>query len=210
MKEIELPTVQTYSLTVDTHNIDWSTAVDTGDGRLKIPLGNIVNPEIAEKVEVAKRNGGKILYAATSIEYHMDNIILDYFMGPFVSHQENRVMFESELLQSPALTYQFKKELLQKILNKTMLLKGKKRDKLNQHLKNIMTWRNAFAHGKIQHDDKAGCFIKYYAGNPKTLKLTDEFWDNLTKEFQDCEKMLKEIYDALERQQRPDRVLSND
>ena len=101
MKEINLPINQTFSLTIDTHKLDMSNAVNMGDGSLKIPLGTIVDENISLKVETARKNGGRVLYATTSIEQTLEAILLEYFMGPFIKHEERRVMFEREILQSP-------------------------------------------------------------------------------------------------------------
>lgn len=198
MKEIELPITQSFSITVDTHNVDMSNAVDMGDGRLMVPLGNIVDESISAITETARRNGGKVLYATTSIEQQLEEILLYYFMGPFIEHSDKRVMFEKEILQSSALSYSAKKELVSKLINNHELLTGKKKNKLQESLKKIMKWRNAFAHGKVQHDNLKGCFIKYYSGAPKTLTLTDEFWGGVESCFKDCSELLKETYNNLE------------
>ena len=192
MKEISLPITQTFSLTIDTYNIDISKAVDMGDGRLLVPLGNIVDEGISLIAETARKNGGKVLYATTSIEQKLEAILLEYFMGPFVKHEERRVMFEREILQSSALSYSAKKELVAKLVNDGQLLSGGKKNVLQSHLKKIMEWRNAFAHGKIKHDNRAGCFISYYSGQPKQLSLTDEFWDEVEKCFKECDVLLSE------------------
>ena len=198
MKEIDLPINQTFSLTIEPQNMDMSQAVDVGDGRFLVPLGNIVDDSISEITEIARKNGGKILYATTSIEQQLESILLRYFMGPFKGHEERRVMFEREILQSSALSYSSKKSLVSKILNGNKILDGKKRNKLQGYLKKIMEWRNAFAHGKIQHDNKAGCFIKYYSGRPIDLSLTDDFWDEVVNSYKECHEILNVVNKKIE------------
>jgi hypothetical protein len=146
MRDINLPMTQTYSITIDPQRLDLTKAVDMGNGRRRIPLGNIVDADIVARVETARRNGGKILYATTSIEQTLESILLNYFMGPFVRHDERRVMFEHEVLQSSALSYRTKKELVAKVINSEALLAGKEKSILQGHLSTIMEWRNAFAH----------------------------------------------------------------
>ena len=201
MREINLPMTQTYSITFTPQMFDSSKAVDMGNGRLVIPLGNIVDPQIGAVVETARRNGGKILYATTSIEQTLENILLNYFMGQFVEHEDRRVMFEHEVLQSSALSYRAKKELVTKIINNEALLEGKKKSAVQGNLRTIMEWRNAFAHGKIQHDTKKGCFIRYYSGETKTITLNDSYWDEVEKTFQECVELLKESERQLEKKQ---------
>lgn len=197
MREINLPITQTYSITINPQDLDLSKAVDMGGGRRRIPLGTIVDGQTAEKVETARRNGGKILYATTSIEQTLESILLNYFMGPFVEHEDNRVMFEHEVLQSSALTFRAKRELVTKIINNENLLAGKKKSAVQGHLKKIMEWRNAFAHGAIQHDTKMGCFIRYYSGDTRTITLDDRYWDEVEKTFRECVELLKEAEQQL-------------
>lgn len=199
MKDIELPITQTFSLTIDTHNIDMSNAVEMKNGQFKVPLGDMVNESISETTEKARINGGKVLYATTSIEQQLESLLLRYFMGPFIKHDERRVIFERNILQSSALSYSSKKELVSKIINEADLLQGKKKNKLQSFLKKIMEWRNAFAHGKVQHDNIQGCFIKYYAGDSKQLKLTDDFLSDLESVFKECSELIKEAQDNLKK-----------
>jgi hypothetical protein len=190
MKEISLPISQTYSLTVDLQNLDISKAIDAGDGRLLVPLGTLSNEEFGKAVEVARQNGGKVLYASTSIEQKLEALLLEYFMGPFKGHSDRRVIFEREILQSSAFSYRTKKDLVAKLINELQLLSGKEKNALGSLLKKVMEWRNAFAHGRIQHEARTGCFIKYYSGEPRTLALTDEYWDEVEGAFKECDALL--------------------
>ncbi len=197
MKEITLPITQSYSITIDMHNLDTSNAVDMGGGRFRIPLGNIVDENITSIVETARKNGGKVLYATTSIEQKLEAILLEYFMGPFIRHNDRRVMFEREILQSSALSYRTKKELVIKLISDNELLPGNKKNVTQGYLKKIMEWRNAFAHGKIKHDSKAGCFVTYYSGKLNTLHLTDGYWDEVERCFKECDVLLNEAQQQL-------------
>lgn len=193
MKEINLPITQTYSLTVDLQKLDISKAVNAGDGRLLVPLGVLSSEEFGKAVAVARQNGGKILYATTSIEQKLEGLLLEYFMGPFTGHNDRRVVFEREILQSSALGYRAKKDFVAKLINDLDLLSGKEKSALQSLLKKVMDWRNAFAHGKIQHDSRAGCFVRYYSGEPRTLALTDEYWDEVERSFKDCDALLDQV-----------------
>ncbi|HXI72281.1 MAG TPA: hypothetical protein VNN22_18160 [Verrucomicrobiae bacterium] len=197
MREINLPITQTVSITFNPGTFDLSKAVDMGDGRRQVPLGTVFDSQINAVMETARRNGGKILYATTSIEQSLESIMLEYFMGPFVGHEERRAMFEHEVLQSSALSYRTKKELVTKIINSEGLLEGKQKSAVQKHLHTIMEWRNAFAHGKVQHDTKTGCFVRYYSGGTKTLSLSDTYWDEVEKTFQECVNFLKEAKQQL-------------
>ena len=128
MREINLPMTQTFSITLDAAMLDPSKAVDMGNGRRAIQLGVVVDAKINAMLDTARQNGGKILYATTSIEQTMESIMLNYFMGPFVEHEERRAMFEHEVVQSSALSFRAKKDLAIKIIHKDDLLEGTKKN----------------------------------------------------------------------------------
>lgn len=199
VKDIELPITQSFSVTIDTHNIDMSKVVDMGDGVIGVSLGNVVDNDISAITEKARLNGGKVLYATTSIEQQMESILLRYFMGDFVAASERRVLFEKEILQSSALSYSAKKHLILKVINAHSLLNGKSKNNLQYFLKKIMGWRNSFAHGKVQYDNVRGCFIKYYSGESKQLSLTDEFWCEVENTFKDCSELLNKALQEVEK-----------
>ena len=72
MKDINLPITQTVSLTIDPNNMDMSNAVHQEDGGFLVPLGSMMDEDISGKMEQARVNGGKVLYATTSIEHQME------------------------------------------------------------------------------------------------------------------------------------------
>jgi len=196
MREIELPITQTFSLTIDLHRL----AEDQGeevDGVRRIPLGNIVDGEKMKITELARKNGGKILYATTSIERQMESLLLSYFMGPFAGHSQKRAMFENEILQSSVLTFHAKKELVKKVIDEGNLLPGASKNQAHKYMKQVMEWRNAFAHGKIQYDSMKGCLINYYSGSKKILLLNDEYWENVENTFKECSELLKNAYENM-------------
>ncbi|MFK5951316.1 MAG: hypothetical protein QM500_21385 [Methylococcales bacterium] len=191
MREINLPISNTYSLTFPA-KMDINNTEKVGDS-LIVSLGTIVDSDKSKEVEIARLNGGKVLYATTSIEKIVERILVKYFIGPFQGHDERRVMFENDVIQSSSFSYSFKKELIKKIINQHDLLKGKQKNNINGHLKNIMIWRNAFAHGHIKYNDPKGCLIEYYSGEKKELFLTDVFWGKVEKNYVECESLLKSI-----------------
>ena len=198
MKEINLPLTQTFAAAIDLHNIKQEQLVDLGNGQMGVSFGQLVNDEISHNMVQARKNGGEILYATTSIEQQIEGILLVYFMGEIVGPNSKRELFEREVLQSTALSLSAKKDLLSKIVNEENLIKRKVKDKLQKQLKDILTWRNAFAHGKIEHNTSIGCLLKYYSGSIKKLELNDEFWGLVEGTFTECSANLKEIKGKLE------------
>jgi hypothetical protein len=102
-------------------------------------------------------------------------------------------MFDREILKSTVLSFSAKKELVIKVINKGELLSKKNKPIIPKYLKEIMEWRNAFAHGKLIHDSKSGCVLEYYTGHKKILHLTDDYWVEVEKCFKKCNDLLDEV-----------------
>lgn len=203
MKTIELPLSLTISIPLKVE-VDVDPKTGQSRGRLVGEMTAEESHKANQDTETARKNGGKILYATTSIEQQMEEVLLHYFIGPFVGHNPKRDLFEREVLQSTALNYHSKKELISKVMNDENLLDGSKKNRLQKLLKNIMIWRNAFAHGKIYYDTKTGCVIKFYSGEQKKLSLTNEYWDEVTTSFAECSSLLGELLKKLQTTSLPD------
>lgn len=189
MREVVLPISQKFSATLDVDAIKKS--IVRGE---RLNLGTIVvNDKIFSEIGMARRNGGTILYATTSIEQKIESLLLDYFMGPFVRYDPRRSMFELEILKSTALSFNTKKELVVKVITENELLQGKKKNTVQKHLKSIMEWRNAFAHGTLVHNSKIGCILQYYSGHARKLNLSDEYWNEVEICFKECDALLDEV-----------------
>lgn len=182
---------------------DMSKAIDLGNGMFRVTLGEISSSDYSPIIETARKNGGNVLYATTSIEQQLEAILMQYFMGTFAKHEERRQLFEREILQSSALSYNAKKELVSKIVTHNKIINAKKINNLQQKLKQVMEWRNAFAHGKLIYDTKAGCSLRFYSGSAKNLVLTDDYWTDIEKCFYECSALLNEVQRELEDKQMP-------
>ncbi|MEW8543588.1 MAG: hypothetical protein AB2693_08625 [Candidatus Thiodiazotropha sp.] len=193
MKKLDLPMTTTFSTTIDMQNIDRDQLVDLGDGKTALSFGTIDFGKQGKVVQIARQNGGQILYATTSIEQDIENILLNYFMGPFTPLNSKRELFEREVLQSSTLSYRNKKDLLSKVINESAALTGKKKNKLQSQLKKIMEWRNAFAHGKIEHDMNKGCLVRYYSGEIRELVLSEDKLCEIEQTFNECREHLKAV-----------------
>lgn len=124
MKELVLPTTQAFSMPLDVTVLKNSMM---GDGRNKgQTLGSLtVNERVWSELATAKKNGGAILYATTSIEQKLESILLNYFLGPSISFNDQRRMFDREILKSTVLSFSAKKELVIRVINEGELLSKK-------------------------------------------------------------------------------------
>lgn len=84
-----------------------------------------------------------------------------------------------------------KKHLIVIVPVKFYAFKGKKRDKLDEYLKNIIQWRNAFAHVSCTLNAAEGIIFKYYSGSPKGEILDDRVWHTVASLFNGADELLK-------------------
>jgi len=200
MREINLDVSQTivFGFKQDSSG---KVKVDVDDsGRESASMGSFGSVE-QQEINIAKGNGGKILYATTSVEKKLEKIILHYFIGAFDNtdglseHNRRRQLFNDEVLQSSSFSFSFKKQLLRVMLDKAepVILKGEIRSNIQGDLKKIMTWRNAFAHGDLLYDTRKGVVLKYYSNGPQKLTMDDDFWELVEKTFKQLNERLEEV-----------------
>jgi hypothetical protein len=193
MKKISLPGTNTVSFTLPP--IDQSyNGILMPDGNLHISIGNLDSKHF-DALETARLNGGTILWATSCVEKILDNIIVNYFLGPFSGPSTKRELFESELIKTSFFQFNTKKHLVEKISRfyLTGKSKGNDKNKLQNNLKSIMDWRNAFAHGTLILDSKSGVLLRYYSGAQKEETLNDQFWETVEFVFKNCNELLKDI-----------------
>ncbi|MBE3143287.1 MAG: hypothetical protein IMZ61_05100 [Planctomycetes bacterium] len=196
MKKIDLPISQAYSMSLDLKNILPSQIVQR-EGHKEIHFGTMDFAEAGSVLLIARQNGAQVVYAATSIERQMDQLLLHYFFGPFRSADHRRDFFVQNILQSSGLTYAFKRDTVAKIINEIDLLEGIAKNHLASGLKKIMTWRNAFAHGDIQYDLKSGAMLNFFSGEKQVIVLTDDYWTEVEQCYTESNKLLTEALEKL-------------
>jgi len=192
MKKVKLPIPNSFSLSWDMQSVLQKLSTDP-EG--KVFLGTMDFGEGGSELEIARENGAQIVYATTGIEKGIDKILALYFFGPCVGLNEKRNFFVNQVLQSSDISFAFKKNLVQKIIDKYELLKGKEKNSFQKNLKMIMLWRNAFAHGELVYDSRQGPFLRYFSGDPQTQKLDDDYWSKVESCFDDVNALLKKVID---------------
>lgn len=196
MKEIELPSVPELMVSMNKETMNPEPSYDQ-DGTPWFSSGKIDFGETNDLLSVVKSNGAKILYATTWLESRLEEILIQFFMGEDEFSSDRSYFFKHEVLESSSFSFSFKKEACIKIVNKLGLLKGKNKDKFTKLLKNIMLWRNAFAHGTLSYDGAKGCFIDFYKGGQQRLHLNDEFWVECEKTYTDAHECINKVVKQL-------------
>lgn len=200
MKKISLPISQTYSTSLDLMAIPKQNVVQR-EGHVEIHFPQMDFGAANEILQTVRENGSLVVYAATSIERQIDEILLHYFFGSTTKPNSRRDYFLQNILQSDTLNYSFKRNLLMKIVNLQELLTGDHKNKLDLNLKNVMIWRNAFAHGTIHYDATRGAEIIYFSGSPRTQSLSDDFWNQVESCYRETNQLLTSILESLSKMQ---------
>jgi hypothetical protein len=195
LREINLPLQNTFSFDVKIHEIKGGYVTFVADTS-SADIGTL-------ELSVARRNGGHIIVATTSVEANLEKAIEVYFMGAYEISDDRRNFFVTEILQTNSLTFHAKKQLFTKIVNSTEALKGKDKSRVGSSLKNVMDWRNMFAHGKLIHEAKRGCVLQFYSGQPREQVLDEEFWSSVENEFGKVIELMAKVQSNIESCSKP-------
>ena len=100
---------------------------------------------------------------------------MHYFFG---ASDERRGAFESLVLNSDWCSFAAKRKLITHIINEQNLLEGPDKSDFDKLMRDVMSIRNAFAHGKLSSDEKRA-WISFFEGRPRQEELTDEYLANI-------------------------------
>jgi hypothetical protein len=113
----------------------------------------------------------QVIEGALSIEHQLNAIILHYFFG---SSHPRRATFESLILESDWCSFAAKRKLITHIVNEQNLLEGQDKGDFDKLMRDVMSVRNAFTHGKLVSDEKT-VWLSYFEGRPQKKELTDVY-----------------------------------
>lgn len=196
MKKIKLPIGNTSSISFDSQCL--SSDNISGDGN-SVHIGTIYPQKDVKELIIARENGGQVIWAATEVEQNLESLLIDYlFDRPMGRPNRRRDFFENKILKTSFFSYQTKKNLTIQVISELKLLTGKKLNSLQKLLKNIMDYRNAFAHGHLHRENSNLVKLEFFSGRPKVDVLTEEYWCILEKEFEKTNELLKEVTEKLD------------
>ncbi len=125
----------------------------------------------------ATRNKSKVLEGAYSVENLLAQIISIHFHPTDVIRRQE---FEQMVLKSDWCTFAAKRKVIESIIKKHSLLVGKDFSDFQKLLKGVMSYRNAFTHGKMIYKDDA-IWLRYFEGEPREVELSDEYLKKVEK-----------------------------
>jgi hypothetical protein len=192
MKEIDLQVGFSAELKIDLSAVDHKKTNELG----QVLLGTMELLPMKEEIEIARKNGAQVVWAALEIEKAMEQLISHHLFHP-IGINPSRDFFHKDILTSSFFGFAPKKMLVQKIINEQELLSGKGKNRLSGALKQVSDKRNAFAHGNITARQGQGCLLQYFSGDQKSDQLSDEYWSELEKNVLDAKALLKEAVERL-------------
>lgn len=192
MKKIKIPVQNVFTAEFDLSSIGKKEIVEAPDGRKMVKLGAIhadnKNPELLH----ARNNGSEVIWATINIEAKMSDLISKYLFGIGIGYNERLSFFNNEIISSSFITFSFLKSLSVKLVQQVNLLSKKKRSDLENKLKKVMRYRNAFAHGELSINTDNICTLAFYSGERQEFQLIDSFWIELESVFTTANELLDE------------------
>jgi len=126
--------------------------------------------EAWESVKEARQNRVVVLEAALTFEVFLNQGIAYYFF----ESPDKRAEFEEIILHSDWCSFAAKRKLASYIINKKGLLEGEAKQDFDEAMRKVMSYRNAWAHGRLSHED-GKIWLNYFEGGTKKKELSDGY-----------------------------------
>ena len=131
---------------------------------------------VKEDIDQARENGARIIASATRVENFFEEIITLYFFG--TGKKEKIEFFRETVLEAHFFSFHSKWKLFRAILRELTpkgFMSNEERKDVCRAASEVISWRNAFAHGEVVYRDEA-LFLRYFEGGEKEQELSDEYW----------------------------------
>ena len=145
-------------------------------------------------VETAHQNRLSVIESALSVERTLEEVIIRYFLGD--SHNMVEA-FESLILHTDWCSFAAKRRLVNHIIKDKNLLGDRELKNFDELLGNVMSFRNAFTHGRIRGEAKGRVFLSYFKVSPKDVELTDEFLTHVETTLQSASNKADALLERL-------------
>ena len=164
--------------------------------KLKLPITGMIKPtpgspvnlgDAYENLQAAQANGQKIISATLGIELQLETIITYRVFGKFGPEVS---FFNNHILTADWFAFSSKRKLVLAIVNEGNYLKGVDKNLFDKLLRDVMSYRNAFAHGAIV-EKSDGTYISYFENTQQEKLLSDYYWTQVESTFQEAlEKLM--------------------
>lgn len=228
MKEIDLIKYELHSIEVPPEAVgltavEGKCSVDVSKLRssemARIQIKNLATGETLGETDVtegdkeldqARKNGSQVIYATVAIENLLGDIITSFLFGKF-KVDPKREFFVNEILNTSHITFATKKTLVLKIVDEIKFFGtasdlnskrkkdiNRKRGAFDRRLKEVMDYRNAFAHGKLKYDSSKGCILQFYSREHDEHVLNDKFWAKIEERYDNVDEELRKILESVQ------------
>lgn len=139
-----------------------------------------------DELATIEKNGSELIMAAVMIEDRMIEAVSKLLFGTGADSRKTRQFFADEIMGTSDFSYAFKRRVFTRLLESTGALDAAGIKELKAGLTKVMEWRNAFAHGKVLHENNAGYILRYYSGGRQELILDDAFFERVESTLRNC------------------------
>lgn len=163
----------------------------------RVGLGNSSEHDKAQKsYELAKSFRSEIVDAAILVELELDEVLCDYFVG---HENTKRDRFKSHILSTESFGYFKKWKTIRSAIKSksewSELAEASNSNQLITELKNLISHRNAFAHGELVVDSMTSeCSLNYFEGERKTVLVTEELMNTILDEAKAVYLWLRKLH----------------
>lgn len=143
--------------------------------------GDKIDPSKVRKLaDDAQHNRLAVIEWALTVEKLLSKVIGHFFFGP---SDAKKATFDDMILNSDWCSFAAKRKLLNHIIHKENLLQGSEKQKFDDELREVISLRNAFAHGKLCSNGDA-VWLSYFEGTPRKRELTDQYLAEIESKLQ--------------------------
>lgn len=160
---------------------------------------NAIEPGAQEQdrrqYEIAKAYRSEVIDASTLIELELDQVLCEAFVSAQSGLQHQ---FQALILRAEFCSFFQKWRLLRSLINGNsawwQACKPSCHNEQVKQLKNLISHRNAFAHGEIVVDAKSyTTTLNFFEGKKITVELTDNYVQEILNEVEDLFPWFSEI-----------------
>lgn len=151
------------------------------------------NEDDFDEAREIRRMSGRIISATSAVDQVIAEIIADTIFKEVKTHRE---LVLGSVLSSDWCSLAAKRKLLAIAVEKFGLLCGSKKSELEQSLKKVTQYRNAFAHGTLAHNGEAQ-ELHYFENKPQTVTLNDAYFEELESCFLTTWSILEQVQQSI-------------